>query len=102
MLVVFAFILHGAKKSVIKIQEANRCEYYHCSFLQLCESPVWLYVLLSAFPAADTERRVELKGGIKGLGCKEHCTGTFVLGKKFRVLVPSQSNMEGLSPKALA
>ena len=68
MLVVFAFILHGAKKSVIKIQEANRCEYYHCSFLQLCESPVWLYVLLSAFPAADTERRVELKGGIKGLG----------------------------------
>ena len=29
MLVVFAFLLHGAKKSVIKIQEANRCEYFH-------------------------------------------------------------------------
>ena len=33
VLVVFAFLLHGAKKSVIKIQEANRCEYYRCSFL---------------------------------------------------------------------
>ena len=35
--------------------------------LSYSESPVWLYVLLSAFPAADTERRVELKGGIKVL-----------------------------------
>ena len=67
MLVVFAFFfLHGAKKSVIKIEEPNRCEYYHCSFLQLCESPAFLYVLLSAFLAADTVRKVELKGGIKG------------------------------------
>ena len=58
--------------------------------------------MLSAFSAADTERRVELKGGIKGLVWKERCTATFVLGKKFRALVPSQSNMEGLTPKALA
>lgn len=69
MVVVFAFLLHDAKKSLIKIQQykANRCEYYHYLFLQLCESPVWLYVLLSAFSAADTDRKVELKGGIKGL-----------------------------------
>ena len=29
---------------MIKIKETNKCEYYHCSFLQLCESPVRLYV----------------------------------------------------------
>ena len=44
VLLVFAFLLHGGKKSVIKIKETNKCEYYHCSFLQLCEGPVWLYV----------------------------------------------------------
>ena len=44
VLLVFAFFLHGGKKSVIKIKETNKCEYYHCSFLQLCESPLWLYV----------------------------------------------------------
>ena len=45
MLLVFAFLLHGGKKSVIKIKETNKCEYYHYSFLQLCENPVWLYVV---------------------------------------------------------
>ena len=65
MLVAFAFLLHGAKESAIKIHKANRCEYYHYLFLQLCESPVRLYVLLSAFPAADTEAKDELKGGIR-------------------------------------
>ena len=44
VLLVFAFLLHGGKKSVIKIKETNKCEYYQCSFLQLCESPAWLYV----------------------------------------------------------
>ena len=44
VLLVFAFLLHGGKKSVMKIKETKKCEYYHCSFLQLCESPVWLYV----------------------------------------------------------
>ena len=33
VLVVFAFLLHGAKKSAIKIHKANRCEYYHYSLL---------------------------------------------------------------------